>query len=166
MATILNENMHKLQTPLVIILLLFVLRYPLLFFGQMEIIPSEFAYVIFLCATYLCSGIFIYLNRNKLEQYNITNSSILIFLFTPILAIIMGNDYDPTLWIRFLMSIIFGLFMFSKRKYILKVNKTSAPTTIINIILTLVLCIVVPILIHIMNGAPKIDLGIYKEKKY
>lgn len=153
-----KKGSHKSHAPIVIILILFALRYPLLFLGEKEVVPTEFAYVIYLCATYLFSGIFIYINRSELEKYNITNISVLIFLFAPIMAIIMGNDYDPTLWIRFIISVVLGLLMFSKRNCILKGDKKSVRTIIINITFTIVLCIVIPILIHIIRGSPKIDL--------
>lgn len=161
----LKEKTHGLESSLIIISILFLLRYPLLFLGEIQLIPTEVSYVIYLCVTYLFSGIFIYLKSDELEQYNITNVSVIIFLVAPIAAILMGNDYDPTLWIRFFLSIVFTILILSKRKYILMPKKMFVPEIIINITLTIMLCIAVPILSHIIQGAPKVDLTAFSPEE-
>lgn len=147
-----------LLTPLLIILILFGLRYPLLFLGEAAIIPPEFAFLFYTCFTYLFSGVFIVLYRKNLEQYNITKVALGVFFLAPIMSIIMGNNYDPSLWIRFLMAVVFIVILIIKRKDLIQISKKSVSTISINIILTLLLCATIPVLIHILQGSPKVDL--------
>ena len=144
---------------LLIIIVLLLLRFPLLILGGFNIVPETMAFVIYLCATYLFTGIFIYLKRNTLAQYNITPIALIIFFIAPIAAIIAGRDNDPTLWVRVIMSALFLIFLFTKGKYRFNFTKVAVKKTILDILFTVLLCVVVPVLIHAIRGFPTVDVS-------
>ena len=152
-----KENIKMSQVSFWLMIILFILRYPLLFFGEMGIVPLMVAFVVYLVATYFFTGLFIYLNRANLQRYNITNVALLVFLGAPLLALIAGNDDDLTIWIRLIIAIGFAVLLFVKRKDWFQ-NKTIRISQIIaSIIFTAVLCVVLPLVIHAIKGFPVIE---------
>jgi membrane protease YdiL (CAAX protease family) len=119
----------------------------------------EISLIIYLCATYLFTGLFIYKNRDILTLYNITPMALIIFLVAPLAAVLAGNDYDITLWVRIFMAILFSIFLLVKGNYRFKLNKGSIKKIITDIILTALLCFIVPVAIHAIRGFPIIDVS-------
>lgn len=145
------------QASFLIMVILFILRYPLLFLGELEIIPSFVAFIIYLVITYFLTGLFIFLNRNDLKRYNITNIALLIFIAAPLLALIAGNGDDPTVWLRLVVAIILAIMLFYKRKDWLQKSRLEIGTMFVNIVITVALCVVVPFIIHAIRGFPVIE---------
>jgi membrane protease YdiL (CAAX protease family) len=138
---------------------LLLLRFPLLYLGAAEIVPEEIAFVVYLCGTYVLTGLLIYQNRNNLVGYNITPIALLLFLAAPLAAIIAGNDYDPTLWVRVGIAVLFSILLFTKGKYRFRFEKANPSKIIVDVLLTVCLCVVAPIAIHTIRGFPVIAVS-------
>ncbi|MDL2234925.1 CPBP family intramembrane metalloprotease [Christensenellaceae bacterium OttesenSCG-928-L17] len=141
----------------VVMLILLALRYPLLLLGEMEIIPSVIAFVVYLVGTYLLTALFVYENRANLRYYNITNIALLFFLCAPLVALLAGNDTDPTLWVRLGVAVVFAVLLFRKRKDWLRMEKIRIGSLLVNLLITGVLCVLLPLAIHAIRGFPVID---------
>ena len=95
--------------------LLLLLRYPLLIAAQFGLIHNMISVVVFLTGTYLCTGILICRNINTLEQYNITIPTLILFLLSPLMAMI-SNPNDVTAIPRIVMALAFAVYIFRNRK--------------------------------------------------
>jgi len=151
------ETNSKKNSVLYIIIVLLLLRFPLLYLGSFNIIPEEISFVIYLCVTYLFTGLFIYQNKDILPIYNITPIALIIFLLAPLAAIIAGNDNDPTLVVRLIMAALFLIFLLIRGKYKFKFSKVNIKKIIIDVVLTALLCFIMPIVIHAIRGFPTIE---------
>lgn len=98
----------------VLMILLLLLRFPLLIAAQFGLIPNTIAVVVFLSGTYLCTGILICRKVSTLDQYCISIPALILFLLSPIFAII-SNPNDVTAFARIAMSIAFAVFIVRKR---------------------------------------------------
>ena len=95
--------------------LLLLLRYPLLIVAQFGLIHNTISIVVFLTGTYLCTGILICRNINTLEQYCISIPALVLFLLSPVMAII-SNPNDITAIARIVMAIVFATYIIRNRK--------------------------------------------------
>ena len=105
--------MDKVSAILMILLLL--LRFPLLIAAQFGLIPNTIAVVVFLTGTYLCTGILLCRNISTLDEYCISIPALLLFLVSPIMAII-SNHNDVTAFARIVMAIVFAVFIIRNKK--------------------------------------------------
>jgi membrane protease YdiL (CAAX protease family) len=151
------EIIKKSNKLLFMLIALLVLRFPLLYLGAANIVPEEILFIIYLCGTYVLTGLLIYQNRSNLAQYNITPIALLLFLVAPLWAILAGNDYDPTLWVRVGIAVVFSILLFTKGKYRFHLEKANVKNIIVNTFLTILLCAVMPIVIHALRGFPFIE---------
>jgi membrane protease YdiL (CAAX protease family) len=83
---------------------------------------------------------------------------LIIFLGAPLAAIIAGYDNDPTLWLRVIMAALFLIFLLTKGKYRFHFPKTSPIKIVIDILLTIALCVVMPIALHAIRGFPVFEV--------
>jgi membrane protease YdiL (CAAX protease family) len=142
---------------LVMLIVLLLLRFPLLYLGAANIVPEEISFIVYLCGTYLVTGVLIYQNRKNLAQYNITPVALFVFLLAPLAPIIAGNDYDPTLWARTILAALFAVLLFVKGKYRPSFASASVKKTLADAALTLLFCFVIPIAVHAIRGFPITD---------
>lgn len=105
--------MTKNQTPILFIIILLFLRIPLLFLGSFGVISKDLSLVIYLLFTYLFTAIFIGKYTDNLKQYYITPTSLIIFLTAPILGI-LTMSFDPTVYLRGIISLILGGYLIKK----------------------------------------------------
>lgn len=126
--------MKKSITPIGTLLILLFLRIPVLFMGTFGIIPEEISLVVFLVVTYLVTAVFIVNYKNELCNYNITRSSVMVFLLAPIFSIMTMED-DPTGYLKSLISIVALIALNSKGYFKSSENKKFK---FINIILVLI----------------------------
>jgi membrane protease YdiL (CAAX protease family) len=134
--------------------ILLLLRFPLLYLGEANVVPQEISLVAYLCGTYLVTGLLVYQNRNNLAQYNITPVALAAFLFAPLAAIMAGNDSDPTLWVRAALAALLAVFLFAVGRYRPSLASTNVKKTFIDAGLALLLCFLAPLAIHAIRGFP------------
>jgi membrane protease YdiL (CAAX protease family) len=151
------ECTQKSNGLLFLLIALLLLRFPLLYLGEGDVIPKEISFIVYLCGTYLVTGLLVYQNRQNLEQYNITPVALLVFLIAPLAAIVAGNDYDPTLWLRVLLAALFVVLLFAKGKYKPSFVNVNVKKTLADAAFALLLCFVIPIAVHAIRGFPIID---------
>jgi membrane protease YdiL (CAAX protease family) len=136
------------------LIILLLLRYPLLYLGAANIVPEEITLIAYLCGTYLITGLLVYQNRSNLARYNITPVALAIFLLAPLAAIIAGNDYDPTLWVRVALAALLAVFLFAKGKYKPSFANQNFKKPLVDAALAFLLCILAPLAIHAIRGFP------------
>ena len=124
----------KVSTVLMILLLL--LRFPLLIAAQFGLIHNTVSVVVFLTGTYLCTGILLCRNVATLDQYCISIPALVLFLLSPVMAII-SNPSDVTAFVRIAMAIAFAVSIFRNRKK-LNAVKSSLKTILWNCFFVLV----------------------------
>ena len=140
-------------------LILLLLRFPLLYAASMFDSFYIIGFVLYMCGTYVVTGIVLYQNRHFLYCCNITWVAIALFLGTPLLAAVSGQYYsDPTVWVRLAASCVFGVLFYRKR-HSFQVQKMEKKSILPNVLITLVLCIAVPFAIHAVRGFPSVAGG-------
>lgn len=135
---------------------LLVLRFPLLYLGGFGLVAEELTLVLYLCLTYLLTGLFLCLNRHLLALCHITPTALLLFLAAPLLALLGGNSFDPTLWVRLVMAAGFLLFFLLKDRECLRPRWGSTGRMLADTGIVLALCLLLPLAIHLIRGSPVI----------
>lgn len=153
MSKLLNTRNGKSKVSMHLILILLFLRFPLLFLGQYGVIDENWALVIYLCATYLFTCIFICCNRSRLDRYHISAGALFLALLSPLMALFSGND-DFTVWLRLCAGIICGGVLVIKRNE-LKLCKITKKEAVIRTVLIIILSAAVPLIIHVVTGFPR-----------
>ena len=133
-------NINKVKTNINenILFVLLILRIPLLFLGQLEIINNVVAAVIYLIMTYFLIALFIIRNYRFLEGYYITKSSVILFILAPVLGI-WSNSYDITNWIKMVIAMGLIYFLFRKGYFSKKSNSNPIQILVNSIIIILFL---------------------------
>lgn len=142
------------KTSILLIVVLLVLRFPLLFISASSPANTPFLLAVYLCGTYLCTGLFICINRMHLKQFGMTLAALLLFILAPFTAL-AANSADPTAWIRIAFALGFGLFLCLKRDMSLLV--LSPKKVAVNALFTIVLCVVVPLGFWAIQGFKKVN---------
>lgn len=133
-----------------LIVILILLRFPLLFAGEAGVIDSMISQVVYLCGTYLCTGIFICANAGKLCEYCISVPAIVLFLGAPFLGLIANSD-DPTALIKMAMAVAFAVFLYRKRKE-LRTVKTGAKQILPNVIFMVIIIVAATLIFAYVRG--------------
>lgn len=144
----LNQNKQE-RLSMILFIVLILLRFPLLFAAAFGLIDDSYGIAIYLCGTYFCTGLFICLNRTRLDQFNFSFAALFLFFMAPIAGLINNGD-DYTVWLRLVMAIGFAVYILFKRNIqLVKVPKSKIA---LNMIFTLMLCIAVPLLFWAIGG--------------
>lgn len=125
------------KTNLGILILLFFLRFVLLFLSHVNIIDSNLGLVIYLLGTFILTGFFICKNIQNLSLFNISGFAIFIFLFSPVFSLIV-DPYNFIAYINIPIAMVFGVYLFRKRKE-LTLTKTLTNKLTSNIVITLII---------------------------
>ena len=146
---------HKKLSVIFVIILLFI-RFPLVFFAGLisflfnnnSIIWNIIEYITY-SGTYLCTVLFIYINRTRIEQFYFTFGAVFLIFLAPVGALLAKSGELAT-WINIALSVTFVIFIYKKKDIVL--IKNSNKRIIENIILTLILCILFPLFARLLGG--------------
>jgi len=134
----------------VLMILLLLMWFPLLILAQLGFIDNTISAVVFLTGTYLCTGILLCRNIANLDQYCISIPALVLFLSSPIMAII-SNPNDPTSIFRLAMAAVFTVLIIRKRKEMSAV-KNNARTIFRNCLIVIASVVVTSVLFAWLRG--------------
>lgn len=140
--------MNLKKQSLGIITILLILRIPILFLGQYGYIDENMSMLVYFLFTYLFTAMFIYLNIDNLEDYFITKSSVIIFLISPVIFLILMGD-DLTFFLKLCTSAFLLLYLL-KKNYFSNKGKIK-----INIIYNIAILILFTTLVILLKFALK-----------
>lgn len=143
-----NATRGGMTTGLLGVLLL--LRFPLLFAATMGWVNQNLAMAVYLCGTYLCTGVLLCLNLDRLEQFCISVPALLLFLVAPLLSA-LTNSSDPTAIFRIIVAVTVGVYLMANRQS-LSVVKQSPGRVAGNLTLTLVAAAVGVVVLLTISG--------------
>ena len=138
----------------ILLLLMLFLRFPVLFAASRNLLDQNLLLVLFLCGTYLCTGLFLCINRKSLYVYNLTASSLVLFFLAPIAAL-SANGTDPTAWFRFILAMVFAIFLVWKKG--IQLLALPLKETILHTCITIIASIALAIIIWAVEGFVRKD---------
>jgi len=138
------------KTSAVLMILLLLMRFPLLILAQLGLIDNTISVLVFLTGTYLCTGILLCRNLASLDQYCISVPALVLFLISPILAII-SNHSDITAFVRLAMAVAFSIYLL-RNKTIRNTVKNSIRSILWNDLFVLISIGVTTVLFAYLRG--------------
>jgi membrane protease YdiL (CAAX protease family) len=145
-----TKNLFSDKTSAVLMILLLLMRFPLLILAQFGFIDNTISVVVFLTGTYLCTGVLLCRNLATLDQYCISLPALVLFLISPILAII-SNPSDMTALVRMAMAVAFAIYLF-RNKTLRNTVKNSIRAILWNDLFVLVSISVSTVLFAYLRG--------------
>ena len=140
---------ERLSLTLVGVLL--ALRFPLLFAASFGWLDQELSLAAFLCGTYLCTGLFLCLNLERLDSFGFSLPALLFFLGAPVLLGVTAPSTDATIVFRMIVAVTVGVYLLASRRS-LRLVRQSLGRVAGNLLFTLLAAAAGVVVLLCING--------------